>query len=141
MSEEIQPFKIEDAAKQLREKIRLAYVEMIPPAQWEAMVKQELESFTKERANPNYNGYSGTPRTLPGLFHEVASEVYREHVKALFKAELAKPEWNSKWDGTRQEMGAMVKEWLTENSQALLQVTIKEMFGYAAQELLNRLNR
>ncbi len=137
MSEEIQKFDLSQAAAQLREKIRLAFVELIPPEQWEAMVKAELDGFLKERKG--VGGHYSSPVTLPSVFSQVAEEVYRAHVKALVKAELAKPEWNEQWNGERQEIGTQVKAWLTENAQPLLQVTLKEMFGYAAQAMIDRL--
>jgi hypothetical protein len=37
MSEEIQKLGLSEAAKQLREKIRMAFVELLPAEQWDAM--------------------------------------------------------------------------------------------------------
>jgi hypothetical protein len=134
----IQAVGLEDAAKQLREKIRLAFVELIPKEQWEAMVKAELESFTKERTgHDNWNHKV----QKPSVFHEVAEEVYRAHVKALVKAELDRPEFAAAWnkDQQRHTFSEAVEAWLTKNREAILHTMLQEMMGSVAQNMIERL--
>ena len=88
---------LNDAAQALREKIRTAFVELITPEQWDAMVKTELDAFVNERTVVINPGYSRDTKKLPSVFHEVCEEVYRAHLKGLIKAELTKPEWNADW--------------------------------------------
>jgi hypothetical protein len=142
MSEQaIQTVNLEDAAKQLREKIRLAFVDLIPPEQWDAMVKTELEAFTKPRPPERDQWGHVRVNERPSVFHEVAEQVYREHLKELVKAELQKPEWCGQWDSSegRYVFGEKVNAWLTENSAAIMHTMLREMFGAVAQGMVERL--
>lgn len=137
----IAAFKLDDAAAQLREKIRHAFVELLTPEQWDAMVKAELRTFVEKRpATRDPYGYVRDPEK-PSVFHEVAEQVYREHVKGLVKEEMAKPEWQAGWNATenKQAISEAIKEWLTDNAQLLLQTTIHELFAYQAQAMVERL--
>lgn len=138
MSEEqaIAAFNLGDAAKTLRDKIRHAFVELIPPEQWEAMVKKELESFTKESVGVDQWGRS---KTQPSVFSEVCKEVYRERLTEQVKALLASPEWQGSYNGTGVKASAAIQEWLTINADKLLIVVLNQMFGGVAQRMVQEM--
>ncbi len=66
----------DDAARLLREKIKLAFAEIIPPEQWEELIRAEFQRFTEDREKQNQYG-GGAIKIRSGL-SEVAGEVIRE---------------------------------------------------------------
>jgi hypothetical protein len=136
----IEAVTMENAAKALKDKIRIGFAELIPPEQWEAMIKKELDSFLVERPDTDHWGNSRGNKK-PSLFHEVCAEVFREHAKAAVKEALARSEWATRWNSEKaqNELGELVQGWLTENADKLFHVVIQQTVGAAAQSFVSQL--
>ncbi|HWA29049.1 MAG TPA: hypothetical protein VG734_25590 [Lacunisphaera sp.] len=125
---------LENAADRLKDAIRAAFIELLPPDQWKAMVETELRRFmSSSRDTYSNNG-------KPSAFSELCEGVFREYVKAELKAMLATPEWQQQWsaDG-KQLLSDAVKDWLTRHQQELVISTVQALAGQAAQSVLSTL--
>ena len=122
---------LQSAAAQLQDKIRVGFVELIPPEQWRAMIEKELTDFTQPRQRPPH---SYDPRPGKSVFSEICEQEFRAFVtkKAREVLDADNAEVNH-WNG---RVGELVKEWLTENREKLIQSTILALAGNAAQGLL-----
>ena len=125
---------IENAAEQLKAKIRSAFVELIPPEQWTAMIVEELKRFTESTpaTHDRWNNVATSAR--PSLFSEICREQYSAVLREKVVEVLQSPEFSAQvWNG---EVSKVIKEWLTENSEKLIQSTILALAGHAAQNLI-----
>ncbi len=128
MADELTKIDLGGAAQELRDKIRSAFVDMIPPEQWAAMIQAELQAFTK----PLHNTY-GEARPSP-LQAMMRAELERI-VKAKITEALASPEWSS-FDGA---ISAGVQRAILEHRDALIESMLKSMMGTAIQSALSQM--
>lgn len=131
MADQIQKLDLTDAAEQLRERIQLAFVELIPKEQWETMIQAELKRFTEPQRVRDYP--HGPERIRPSVFSELCSDVLKKQARAELEKLLAE---NTTWG---DQVSELVKAWMTENAQAILETAILGMCQSAAQSLLNNL--
>lgn len=54
-NKEIEKFDANKAMQSVKEKIKDAFVSLIPDSQWDEMVKKELDDYFKVREDNNYN--------------------------------------------------------------------------------------
>ncbi len=136
MTNTIERVTLENAAEQLKSKIRTAFVELLPEEQWKEMVTTELKRFTEHKPAER-DGY-GNWRPEGSEFSKICREVFTEHIKTEIKSLLNGPEWHSAWgnDG-RQQISSAIKAWLTEHSVSLIQATVQAMAGQAAQHIVS----
>lgn len=134
MTDSIEKVTLENAADQLKAKIRMAFVELLPEEQWKAMVMAELKRFTTDTTERDWNG---NHKRVPSAFESICREVLTEHTKNEIRALVCSPEWHGSWgpDG-KQQISEAIKSWLTDNSQQLVQATVHAMIGQAAQQLV-----
>lgn len=136
MSDSIERVTLENAAEQLKTKIRTAFVELLPEDQWKAMVAEELKRFTQETREQTYAG--GPYRTVPSAFSVICHEVFSAHIKSEIKGMLSSPEWQQQFGASgRAQASEAVKEWLTANSKQLIESTVQALAQGAAQQLIN----
>lgn len=135
MTESIEKVTLENAADQLKAKIRMAFVELLPEEQWKAMVTAELKRFTEDKPAMR-DGY-GNWQPGGSEFSKICRDVFTEHIKNEIRALVCSPEWHGSWgpDG-KQKISEAIKSWLTDNSQQLVQATVQAMIGQAAQQLV-----
>lgn len=138
MTEDLAKIDLTTAAQQIRDKIRSAFVELITPEQWSAMIAAELKTFTSDRPS-TYRDVAPTPSPFKETVRDELSKFIREKVKEA----LASPEWQTQWDSTTQQYGPseMIKQWLLENREAVLASTIQVMFGSALQDFISAAQR
>lgn len=130
MSDSIQKVTLENAAEQLKLKIRNAFVELLPDEQWKEMVATELKRFTQ----PTETDYRG--KVMPSAFSVICNEVFADYLKAEIKAVLQSPEWRENWGTPQPQISVAIKAWLTENSAQLIQSTVQALASQAAQNLI-----
>lgn len=137
MAQEMAKLDLTQMADKLKAKIRDAFIELLPPEQFQALVEAELQRFTQAQT---ISGQWGHPdKTVPSAFAAVCAEVFREHVKAELKRLLDSPEYQQTWSPERPQLSDAVKEWLTENRQALIETTLLTLAGTAAQDMMQSL--
>ena len=136
MADNIERVTLENAADQLKQKIRMAFVELLPEEQWKEMVAAELKRFTE--ATSEYNHYQSKHIPVPSAFSKICSEVFTEYLKTEIKTVLMSPDWSSGWGNNgREKISGAIKAWCTEHSQALIESTVQALAAGAAQQLVS----
>lgn len=135
MTDSIQKLTLENAAEQLKLKIRSAFVELLPEEQWKQMVEAELKRFTQPTREQRYNG--GPFEEKPSGFEALCREAFTEYLKTEIKTLLQSPEWREKWgSSTRPQISDAIQTWLTAHSAELIQSTVQTLAGQVAQQLI-----
>lgn len=129
MANELAKIDLGKAAEELRDKIRSAFVDAIPPEAWTAMIQGELKEFT----TPRRNSYSS--ELLPSPLGAIVRAELEKLVKAKIAEMLASPEWGS-WDGKISEG---VKAAILEHKDVLIESMLKSMMGTAIQSMLSQM--
>jgi len=94
MENEVQKFDAEDAMKQIKDKIKSAFVEMIPDEQWNAMVKTEIDNYFKVDYRDGYRNsirFSTFQQDVHSELEILVKEKVKEHLTTYFA-----PAYNSK---------------------------------------------
>jgi hypothetical protein len=134
MTDALATFQVDDAAKQLRERIKLAFVEMFTDEQWEHLVKQEFAAFCKRREVPD--GYSRT-KMAPSMLSELCQEAMTE----LAKEKIIEAIRGDGCNGFASYIDGVVTGKLREHIQAhreeLLDAMLQSLFGQAINTALN----
>ena len=132
----IEKVTLENAAEQLKSKIRTAFVELLPEEQWKEMVTAELKRFTETTSR--YDTYASKHIEQPSEFGKLCKEVFSEHLKAEIKALLVSKEWQGQWGNTgREQISDAIGAWLTANAKPLIESTVQALAGQAAQQLVS----
>lgn len=72
----VAPFDANSSMQQIKDKIKSAFVDMIPDAQWEEMVKTEIEIFFSPVDSSSHNHRYNNNKQQPSPFsHIVAGEL------------------------------------------------------------------
>ena len=139
MSDDIVPIDLNKAAEEMRERIRMAFVQMLTPEQFQSAVRQELNRFM----DPN--------KTEKSTFVGICRGEFETLVKEQLGEILASNEWTSteRWVGSgyspKFEIGQAIKEFLAEKGPEILQTfvstTLAMSFNQFFQEVKNRLAR
>lgn len=98
----------------VRDRIKEAFVDLIPAEMWEQMVKAEIEAFTKKE--------------LPELVRHEA----REAIKSMLAEEFKKPGWQARWDD-----GQRPSEFVTKILADTAPNFVAAVFGELAQRLIS----
>ncbi len=105
-SAEIKKFDPKDYVQAIRERIRGAIVDVIPPAQWDEMVLAEMKNFMEDhQVRDGYNGVKIEPSGLKTAIRKMLEDDAKTRVKAM----LQSPEWAGHWDSSGSG-GRMVSE-------------------------------
>lgn len=83
MADELTKIDLGGAAQELRDKIRSAFIDLISPEQWAAMIQAELKAFTEPRRGSGYGNYAN--ETLPSAFQAML----RAELERICKAKIA----------------------------------------------------
>ncbi len=136
MTESIEKVTLENAAEQLKAKIRMAFVELIPDEQWKEMVTSELKKFLQVQSIPPASSWGDT-KFVPSEFTKICDQVFREYIRTEIQTMLGSPEWRETWTHNgRHMLSDAIKSWCTENSQKLIESTVQARAGQAAQALI-----
>lgn len=121
MGEEIQQMDLSDATEQLKAKIQHAFVELIPDAQWQAMIEGELKKFTTETTTRSEHGRN-YDKVSPPAFETMAQAILLEVAREKLKTKLHETDFlpdGKTVDGIIRDwleanMGVMIKHFMTE---------------------------
>jgi hypothetical protein len=138
MTDQIEKFDINAAAEKLKLQIRSAFMELLTPEQFKEMVSVELKRFLEPSSE--YSAYQAKTIQTPSAFSKLCTEVFGEYVKEEIKQTLASPEWQAQWgQESRPKISAAIKDWLTANSQKIIESQLIALAGQAAQSLVENL--
>lgn len=128
---------LNEASKQIREKIKLAFVEMIPDEQWENMLKAEWQLFVESK---EIKGQYGRPdETQPSEFSGICQEVLRDALKDRLKEILLDPE--CKVLPETNTVSQVVMKYLDEHKDELMTMAMRAVMGSVMQSIVNELPR
>lgn len=126
MENEIKKFDVNEAMKNVKDKIKDAFVTLIPDEQWNEMVKKEIDSyFQKKQEGYGERGYSSS-------FSKDVHSVLQQEVKDRVKQYLNE-NFNATWyDNGVPVCNAKVEEMITKNAGKIL----SDMIGGTIQMAL-----
>ena len=82
MSQEIKTFDATEALKSVKERIKDSFVSLIPEAQWNEMVKKEVDKQEERYINTNYS--SNFTKDVHSVLQEEVKERIKEYLAANF---------------------------------------------------------
>ena len=132
----VEAFDASDAAAQIRDRLRLAFIEAIPPEKFDELIKAEFARFVtpKRGRDRGFGSTSGGLSELQAIVKEVLADLFREKVKA----ELAKPEWDQGWDHVTSEA---VKAELKNNATEYVGLMLQHFIGSSVQAVVEQMKR
>src|SRR5690348_14979918 len=123
MSDAITAIDLNKAANEMRERIRMAFVDMLTPDQFQGAVKAELDRFMN-------------PKGGDGTFAGVCREELTKILRVQFKELVNKPDWTgaSIYDNVTGKSsyaaGAAIQEFLVENGPTIVKSYLNEALGH-----------
>lgn len=133
----IKAFDMSDATEQLKAKLKLAFVELIPPEQWEALVKEEFQKFV--------DGWTERDRwrnekVHPSGFHEAAQEVLHKICREKIREAMKDEEW-LKENLKASSIAEYVEKYLDANQEEFVKAAISQLIGDAVRSTLYEIQR
>jgi hypothetical protein len=126
MENEIKKFDVNEAMKNVKDKIKDAFVTLIPDEQWNEMVKKEIDSYFKQ-TEARYDN-----RQYVSDFTRDVHSVLQQEVKNRVKTYL-NDNFNATWyDNGVPVCNAKVEEMITKNAGKIL----SDMIGGTIQMAL-----
>jgi hypothetical protein len=113
-----------DVASKLRDKIKSAFVDLIPEERWDAMLKAEVAKFmsgTPEHRNGYGNYVAAQPSEFSKVCQSVLSEMIREEAKKRF-AEVK-----------QEDVFKAVSQWIEQNHQNVVKQFVAGLFQQGTQ--------
>lgn len=109
----------------VRDKIKQSLIDVIPDEQWNAMLRTEIAAFFENRVTSQY----GQQTTYPSEFRRIVTSVVEEETKRRIREMLSGPEWESYWDGTKQQAGEEIARLARENGATILAKWLESAIG------------
>ena len=128
MENEVKKFDVNEAMKNVKDKIKDAFVSLIPDEQWNEMVKKEVDSYFKEE-NKGYNSNPVYSSSFTKDVHSVLSLEVKTRVGEYLKENFT-PVWSNNGIPV---CNAKVEEIITNNAGKIL----ADMIGGAISMALN----
>lgn len=114
MENEIKKFDMNEAMKNVKDKIKDAFVTLIPDEQWNEMVKKEVDSyFQQKQEGYGERGYSSS-------FTKDVHSVLQQEVKDRVKQYLNENFNNTWYDNGVPVCNTKVEEMITKNAGKIL---------------------
>ena len=132
MENAIEKIDLKNAAEGLRDKVRLEFANAISPEQWSALIEGEIKNFFAERSSKKAH-YPYDSEIRPSIFSEMCQEIFKEEIEKNLKTLIDE---NKSWNG---QISELVQEWMTKNSQKILETAVLGFCQMAAQEMLNNM--
>src|SRR5262249_32713356 len=102
--------------------------ELMPEADWRALVRQELDRVLQPRSCHH-------PEPDASPLQELVRAQLAGRFKAALREELNRPEYTPLWDGSRQAPGAAVRQIIADVAPQLTQAMWADVVGRAVQQL------
>jgi len=132
MSDEIEKVDLANAAKQLRDKIKLGFAEAIDDKQWEAMIEEELTRFTTPVTRDAYGHEIRDPKQRISGFASIAQNCFHEAMKERTTAYVKEHLGN-------EALEKLLQEWIASHEQeiidTMLSSVVKGLFGAVGSNL------
>lgn len=127
-NQEINKFDPADAMKNIKDRIKSSFVELIPDEQWNEMVASEIKSFFYKKSDYSYHRESKSDFEVL-----VRNEITKESIKRMAEY-FSSQEFNEMWQlNGNNILSQKVKDLLIENSGIIL----ANMLGVEFSNMLN----
>jgi hypothetical protein len=136
MSGEIVQFDSSVIARKLRDRIRVGLMELIPDEQWDALIKSEVEAFTKPERLDQWGRPVQPSRS--SLQHMIRDELNQE-AKARIKATLEDEDFKREYLDGRYVIGQAVKKIANELAPTILTGFVESIVESALSRVRNSL--
>jgi len=133
MENEIKKFDVNEAMKNVKDKIKDAFVTLIPDEQWNEMVKKEIDTYFKqtEARYDNRQYVSDFTRDVHSILQQEVKEKVKQYLNENFNAV-----W---YDNGVPVCNAKVEEMITKNAGKILSDMIGGTIQMAMQNAGYRL--
>jgi hypothetical protein len=133
MENEIKKFDVNEAMKNVKDKIKDAFVTLIPDEQWNEMVKKEVDSYFQVKQE-GY-GERGSSSSFTKDVHSVLGQEVKDRVKQYLTENF-----NNTWSNNGILVcNAKVEEMITKNAGKILSDMIGGTIQMAMQNAAYRL--
>jgi uncharacterized membrane-anchored protein YjiN (DUF445 family) len=122
----IQAFDISSVTDQIRERVKLAFVEAIPQEQWDSMIEREWRQFTET---------TGHNRDIPSALSQLCRKALTEIAQERIKEQFASEQWQAAWG----EVSKSVMDRIIEDRDKLLNSVLENLVGTAVQRVVESL--
>ncbi len=113
MTDAIQEINLGTATEQLRATIQLEFIKLIPPEQWEQMIRTQLRDFMEGRTEPDQ--YSRYDKQIPPQWPIMARAVLSEVMEEQLRARLKDVDFFPKGQGVKD----IILEWLEAHRESM----------------------
>lgn len=133
------PVKFDPASlsDRLRERIRSSLADLIPPEQWDAMMKAEIDRFF----NARLVGATYDKQLVSSDFEAIVLDAVRADARERVKQYLTTdPGWQSRWD-SKDNVGLLpekLEALLRDNAHTILRECAVEFFTYFGRDVAGR---
>ncbi len=120
-----------DVASKLRERIKSAFVDLIPEERWDAMLKAEVEKFmtgTPASSDRYHNVIPAKPSEFSKISQEILGELVRAEAKQRFESVAP------------LVFETAVEEWIEANYERVLRDFFAELFKSCVSQFTSRLS-
>lgn len=133
MADEVVKFDPTQLADKLRERIRSSIGELIPDAQWDAMMKAEITRFFEARTERATYSYGSTV-VIPSGFTDVAQQMLADEARKRIEAYFSRGEWTQRWDHGDATIPARLEQLVQENLPVLMRECVLVLFGRISRQ-------
>lgn len=135
MDKDIEVYQESDILKDVKDKIRAEFVNLIPDEKWEALVKNAVDSWFEKKETR----YNTTERV--SHFDYFVNSLLQEECKERVKEYFNSPEWQGQWDGEGGlEPSDMMKKIIIENSPKIIEMIIGNAFQQAFSNAMQHIH-
>lgn len=135
MSTDLAMFDPSKIVDNIKDKIRLEILGVIPPEAWKKMIERAVKDFTAPRPG-NYNSNGPLPSRLEEMIHNEIREQFKKDVTDVLNSESFKMTWDSK-NGGKYQPSELVKQIAIEAAPAILSQMVSNIVQTAVQHALS----
>lgn len=128
MANEIEAFNPHRFADQIKDKIRLDMLDLMPLEQRQALIEKAIRDFI----TPEPDRY-GSRRLSP--LTTVVHDLLTKEVQDMVRETLKSPEFRPQWDGMRNQAGEAIQKFLRENAAEVIGVWLQSAFQNAVSSM------
>lgn len=127
----IQTVDLASAAEQLREKIKLSFVELIPQAQWDAMIQTEVTKFMQPVEQKDY--YGRVTGHTTSQFSALCQKILEAQLKEELEKRVKDTKQHPKYFPDANTLLKLIEQWLDANYDKIMREFFGSVFGGAVK--------
>lgn len=125
----------------LRERIRNLFVELVPDAAWDDLVRKEIDRFFKPKEHKNtYESLRDGRWWEPSDFEKIANAEIAAFVSAKLKATLSEI-GNTTWVNNVPNPSALVSDVIRKQLDQIINAAVVQLMGSAVQQVMHAMQQ